>query len=354
MPLKPFRNDDEVSYVNDIRSFLRIENSPRRPAPRAAPISSHTFPVTNLKKQILGIARRITGTTKVEDKIDSLSLQNNLQLMREAIARIENRQLAQNGGPIFAHQEFRGFSQWGEDGIIQGILRSIEVEQQIFVEFGVEDYRESNTRFLLTNNGWRGLVLDGGQQNIDSIRADSIYRHYDLTADCAFLTAENVNEVFKRNKFTGDIGLLSIDIDGNDYWVWKALTVVRPAIVIVEYNHRFGHERAITIPYTSTFSRTSPGNPLVYYGASLRALYLLANRKGYSLVGCNSNGVNAFFVRNDLLSENLPPLSPAEAYVSGRHRETKNQFGEFTSMTDSECWTLLDTLPLVDVDHDYP
>lgn len=124
--------------------------------------------------------------------------------------------------------EFQVFSQRGEDGIIQYIISQIEVTNKIFVEFGVEDYTESNTRFLLINNNWSGLVIDGSKDNIKFIKKDFIYWKYDLTAYHSFITKENINELISKYTDCSDIGLLSIDIDGNDYWIWEAITVIKP------------------------------------------------------------------------------------------------------------------------------
>ena len=123
-----------------------------------------------------------------------------------------------------------------------------------FIEFGVETYRESNTRFLLVKDNWRGLVIDGSETNVASIRALSEYWRHDLTAVASFITRDNINDLFADAGFTGEVGLLSIDIDGNDYWVWEAIDVVSPVIVVVEYNSVFGPEAQVTVPYAADFT----------------------------------------------------------------------------------------------------
>jgi hypothetical protein len=121
--------------------------------------------------------------------------------------------------PCLKDAEFRVSSQFGDDGIIQYLLHHLRMDTDTFIDFGVENYRESNTRFLLENNNWRGLVIDGSQANIDFIRSEDIYWRHDLTAVCSFITAENINQIFEEHGFTGEIGILSIDIDGNDWHV---------------------------------------------------------------------------------------------------------------------------------------
>ena len=126
-----------------------------------------------------------------------------------------------------SESEFSGFSQWGEDGIIDWLIERLPSLPHTFVEFGVGDYREANTRLLLYLRNWRGFVMDGSAEHINNIKNQDIYWRYDLTAKCTFIDCDNVNELIAQASFNGDIGLLSIDVDGNDYWVWQAIKIVR-------------------------------------------------------------------------------------------------------------------------------
>ncbi len=228
--------------------------------------------------------------------------------------------------------EFKVFSQWGDDGIIQYLINEIEIPDsaKTFIEFGVENYKESNTRFLLVNDNWKGLVMDGSKKNIKQIKNDFyIYWGHDLTVNATFITAENINQLIKDEGFTGEIGLLSIDIDGNDYWIWKAINVVNPIIVIVEYNGVFGIDMAITIPYEPSFYRTKAHYSNLYFGASLLSLCDLAKEKGYSFVGCSSSGNNAYFVRKDKIGD-IKILTPKQGYVYSKFRESKDKKGNLT------------------------
>lgn len=226
--------------------------------------------------------------------------------------------------------EFCVFSQWGDDGIIQYLISKIEIPNKIFIEFGVEDYRESNTRFLLINNKWSGLVIDGSRSNIDYIKRDVVSWACDLHAINAFITKENINELIKGflNKgYSSEIGILSIDIDGNDYWIWKEINVINPVIIIIEYNSAYGSDYAWTIPYKSDFYRVDEDKTFQYWGASLKALCHLGNEKGYLFIGCNSNGNNAYFIRKDKLG-NLKSLTVSEGFVDASFREYINENGE--------------------------
>jgi hypothetical protein len=244
--------------------------------------------------------------------------------------------------------EFKVFSQFGDDGIIQYLIHRLTPLSDSFVEFGVENYRESNTRFLLLNNNWRGLVLDGSQRCIDSIRGDEIYWRHTITAGCAWITRDNINDLLKEAGFAGEVGLLSIDIDGNDYWVWEKVDVIDPVIVIVEYNSIFGPELAVTIPYDPKFARHRAHYSGQFWGASLPALTQLANRKGYSLVGCNSAGNNAYFVRNDKIDK-LPVLSAPEAFVDARFRDSRDKKGHLNFRTGPERFREIENLNVYDL-----
>ena len=277
-----------------------------------------------------------------------LNFERRLGAIQEALGRIESRQNSDKDDGGLNDYEFKVYSQWGEDGIIDYLMRKVDIKKNIFVEFGVENYLESNTRYLLVNKNWSGLVIDGDPANVSFIKADPIYWRQNLKADCAFITKENINELLKRNGLTGDIGLLSIDLDGNDYWVWREIEVISPRIVVIEYNYRFGADKAVTIPYDANFVRQKAHYSMIYFGASLKALVNLGKKKGYSFVGCNKNGINAFFVRTDVLGH-LKELTTEEGYVAGNFREARNQDGQLSFINYEEEQSILKGLPLIEV-----
>jgi hypothetical protein len=267
----------------------------------------------------------------------------------EAVGRIEARQSDANMATDIQSHEFKAFSQSGEDGIIDFLTKNMHIAARKFVEFGVEDYQEANTRFLALTQNWSGLVMDANPEHVRTIRRDSIYWRCDLMAITAFVTRENVNTLLAANGISGEIGLLSIDIDGNDYWVWEAIDCIDPAIVVIEYNHRLGRDRAIAVPYDPHFDRAQAHSSRIYYGASLKALVRLGERKAYTFVGCNSFGVNAFFVRNDLMTKRLASPTVEEGYVAGRFREARDAAGRLAYLTAAEELAILRDLPFVDL-----
>jgi hypothetical protein len=146
---------------------------------------------------------------------DSANFLKNQTMLLAGLCSIEQQKIA-----VIDHLydvEFKVFSQWGDDGIIQYLIRNLDIPNKTFVEFGVENYTESNTRFLLINNNWSGLVMDGSSENISYIKNDEIYWQYDLQAKHAFIDVDNVNDLISCAGFSEELGLLHIDIDGNDY-----------------------------------------------------------------------------------------------------------------------------------------
>ncbi len=247
-----------------------------------------------------------------------------------------------------ADAEFQVFSQRGEDGILQYIFSKIEVPCKYFVEFGVEDYTESNSRFLLMNDNWSGLVIDGSASNVRFIKSDFIYWKYDLVAVHSFITRDNINALITAHIPQSDIGLLSVDIDGNDYWVWEAIDVIKPRVVVTEYNSAFGAEQAVSVPYAADFQRSKAHYSGLYFGASLSALTSLANKKGYDLVGVAGAGVNAFFVRRDLAAP-FRKYTAAEAYVQSMNRDSRDEKGKLTFLRHHERLKTMREMPVVDV-----
>jgi len=192
---------------------------------------------------------------------------------------------------------YRCYSQHDEDGIIQEIIRRLDDMPRTFVEFGVGDGLENNT-LLLLKQGWNGLWIDGSQANAAAIRsrfADQIEAKQLVFLE-RMITRENINALIGA-RFAGEIGLLSVDIDGNDYYVWEAIDAVNPQIVVIEYNAKYPPPIKWSIAYNPEHMWDFSD----YMGASLAALTELGTRKKYQLVGCNINGTNAFFVREDLL-----------------------------------------------------
>jgi hypothetical protein len=244
--------------------------------------------------------------------------------------------------------EFKIFSQWGDDGIIQYLLRQLDFPHHTFIEFGVADYLESNTRFLLMHDNWSGFVIDSSPANIQKLQRSYFFWQYDLQARAAFCDRDNINALLQEPGFDPEVGILHIDIDGNDYWVWQAISVISPIVAIVEYNSVFGSDRAITIPYDPDFDRTTAHPSNLYFGASLAALYQLGKAKGYAFIGCNSAGNNAYFVRQDKLGK-LQAVSVQQGYVESKFRESRDRSGNLNYLRAQQRLQAIAGLSVVNV-----
>lgn len=293
-----------------------------------------------LIREMLGISSRLAATSNQIDEAKFLTA-------KVLINQIKSHGIYDNVQEI----EFKVFSQFGDDGIIQYLINNISIENRTFIEFGVENYTEANTRFLLTHNNWKGLVMDCSIENIDYIKTDSLYWKHDLTAVHAFIEKDNINKIIFGNGISGEIGILSIDIDGNDYWVWDSINIIDPTIVIVEYNSVFGSNHAVTIPYASAFNRTKAHYSNLFWGCSLKALCLLANKKGYVFVGSNSSGNNAYFVKKGKLG-NVKPLSVELGYVNSKFRESRNVEGQLSYLSGDERLIAIEDMSVYDVEKD--
>lgn len=189
------------------------------------------------------------------------------------------------------------YSQNGEDGIIEEIFNRIGTTNKYYVEFGIENGRECNTRYLLEEKSWTGLWMDGSADNCASAR--ELSSKFGAKVLNTFITAENIESLLHQENVPSEMDLLSVDIDGNDFWIWKAITSFRPRLFIIEYNASYPPP----IHWIMTYKADHMFDGTRNFGASLTALVELGRAKGYTLIACDKVGVNAFFLRDDLLSD---------------------------------------------------
>ena len=218
------------------------------------------------------------------------------------------------------------YSQNEEDEIILYILKHIGVKTKKFIEIGSESGLECNTTNILKYFNWSGVQIEGNKDLHDKakIQLKKILREKIKNVKLVNLlvTKENINKIIKKN-LKKEVDLLSIDIDGNDFWIWKEIKCINPRLVVIEYNSFFGSRISCTIPYNPKFIWNHK-NKKSYYGASLKALEKLGKKKKYTLVGVDKNGVNAFFVRNDLAKKiNLKLKNSEDVFVDNK-REVRN------------------------------
>jgi hypothetical protein len=274
----------------------------------------------------------------------SSNLESSLLLQAKTIAQHNNSLTSINS---LSDVEFSVFSQWGEDGIISWLTHVIPNIPPFFVEFGVQNYEESNTRYLLLDKNWSGLVLDSDLAFINHIKRQNYYWRHTLSAVASFVTVENITPLLLQHCPSTEIGLLSIDIDGNDYWIWKSLSKIRASIIVIEYNATFGDKYPLSIPYQSNFSRGLAHYSNLYFGSSLTALVQLGNEKGYTFLGTNSNGCNAFFVRNDLFHYLAPSIRHFTSFPS-KFRESRDLKGKLSYLSPPSRLELISDCSVID------
>ena len=231
--------------------------------------------------------------------------------------------------------EFQVYSQNGEDGIIESIFDRIGTTNRVFVEIGLQDGLECNSTWLLLK-GWSGYWLEGNPKSVAAIqdKFSGPIGNRQLKVQQGFITAENVEANLQENGVPIEFDMLSIDIDGNDYWIWKSIEQFKPRVVVIEYNSLFRSNVRWVMKYNPThiYDGTS------YFNSSLKSLELLGESKGYCLVGCDFLGINAFFVRRDLVASHF-----CEPFTSENHYEPiryhllkknghKRNFGDYESI----------------------
>lgn len=229
---------------------------------------------------------------------------------------------------------FRNYSQFEEDGILLYIFAAIGTTNKLFVDIGSADGINSNCANLAINFGWHGLFIDGNEHRINF--GKSYYeKHPDTEAFPpkfvqAFVQQENINQIIEEQGFSGEVDLVSIDLDGNDYWIWDALSIIQPRVVIIETHVEFGLNN-IVVPYDKDYSY--PGKHPDYHGASPVAMAKLAKRKGYRLVGSNLYGFNTIYVKQGVGEDILPEVS-VESVLS--HPRNKERYKLFEPIKDWE------------------
>ena len=267
----------------------------------------------------------------------------NLQAKNLSIKNIKKKRIKD-----LSEVEFQVFSQWGEDGIIDWIVSRISKIPKNFLEIGTQDYRESNTRFLLINKNWDGFLIEADKKDIKKIKSQRIYWKYNLKVRNEFITKENINNVVKKLKVPKKIGLLSLDIDGVDYWVLKELSAISPAIVICEFNSLFGLKNSVTVPYKKEFIRSKEHYSNLFYGASIKAFIDMMKKKNYLFLGTNSAGNNAFFLKKNLWKKITKGIRKKRIFRS-KFRESRDIRGNLTYLDKNKSLELIKNKLIMDL-----
>jgi len=249
--------------------------------------------------------------------------------------------------------EVKVFSQWGEDGIISYLLHRLEIIKPKVLEIGAGDFTECNSRFIVEALHANAYLVDGREDLVTSVSKSGLLWKSSLFAESTFVTVENIAEIWNRaSQALGEVQLVSLDLDGNDYWLLKELPLGSASIVVCEYNPLFGYKHELTVPYSENFDRTQAHHSNLYYGMSLLAAIRLLNDKGFTFVGSNLVGNNAFFVRNDLthkINIPIPNHSNLSIYCDWKIRESRDGFGNLTYLNAPDGLKVIQSCPVVDL-----
>ncbi len=262
--------------------------------------------------------------TKVRDRMSG-----SVQIGQRQLYHYYRDRAQQGTLPPISEAGFRVFSQFEEDGKLLYLFAALGMTHKSFVEIGSDDGVNSNSANLYFNFGWHGVFIDANAKSIDrGKKFFDKYPHpwyYKPHFILSRVNRKNVNSLISGAGYQGEVGLLSIDIDGNDYWIWDAIDSVSPQVVIIETHNEFGLEN-IVVPYDENY--TFPRKHPLYHGASPVAMTKLAQSKGYRLVGANDLGFNFIYLRNDLLTDQVPEVSVESVLQHVSQEEGRKGFEE--------------------------
>lgn len=262
-----------------------------------------------------------------------------------------------NYGKITSLEEvdFKIYSQFGEDGIIDFLLFKLNIIKPKFIEIGVGDYRECNTRYIFEKNICQGMIIDKNQNLKKKVSKVVKLWKGDLTIVEDIVSTHNILQIMEKNNFEKNIDLFSLDIDGNDYWIVNTLPKNFSKIVVLEYNALFGDTLEITTPYDENFDRKNYHYSNLCFGASLRALITLMNKKNFIFLGTNIARNNAFFVNKDEIKKfdfPLPNIQDLKKYTVSYIRESRSTNNNLNYLSHDKMINEIKNCEVIDVSND--
>ena len=248
--------------------------------------------------------------------------------------------------------DYKVFSQNGEDGIIDYLLFSLNIVTPKFIEIGIGNYEESNTRYLFETTNSKGLIIDCMKNlKTEVLRSTKLWRG-DLKIIEDFVDSENINKILEENSFNKEIDLFSLDIDGIDYWVLKKIPNNFSKIIVAEYNSNFGHELEITVPNIKRFNRNKYHYSNLCFGTSLKALINLLQKKNYTFIGTDNSKLNAFFVSNLELNKinlDIPNKNNLQKFTDSNLRESRDKNGNLNYLSGNKKINEIKDCEIIDV-----
>ena len=248
--------------------------------------------------------------------------------------------------------DYKVFSQFGEDGIIDFILKQLKINNPKFVEIGVGDYSESNTRFLFENMGGKGLIIDCLSDLENKVKKSIKLWQGELNILEKFVDSSNILELLKENNFDQNLDFFSLDIDGVDYWILNEMPSDFSKVVVAEYNSNFGHEAEVTVPNIKNFERNKYHYSNLCYGMSLKSLINLMEKKNFYFLGSNKKNHNAFFVSKKFTKEKFFPniiVKDIENYTDTIIRESRDIKGNLNFLSKKDKLKEIENCEVIDV-----
>lgn len=285
--------------------------------------------IKELKRRTKNFVRKVSSFIQKAGKaqIHQVMLNNQYRMMKKILEPSEMPSLKEVG--------FKVYSEFEEDGILLYIFAVIGTTNKRVVEMCAGEGIECMAANLIVNHGWEGLLFDGNKKNVEAgivfFTSHPLTFYHPPIFKHAWITKENVNELIRGNGFIGEIDLLSLDIDGNDYYIMEAIHVVKPRVIICETHNAIPSELALTIPYKSDFKRS--GDLHQYFmGASLLGMQKLLKKKGYRLIGAHREGFNAIFMLNEICKDYFPEVSIESVHDNPYTKMQRQIWGELKDL----------------------
>jgi hypothetical protein len=247
--------------------------------------------------------------------------------------------------------EVKVFSQWGEDGILDFICETLKISKPKVVEIGAGNFNECNSRFLAESRNASVVAIDARTDLVAEVKKMAVFWKTHIFPMCEMVTPININELLAiaRDKMAG-IDILSLDIDGNDYWVLDAANLDKISVLVVEYNSLFGNLAEVSVPRDDLFNRKEKHFSCLYYGASLPAFIYSLSLKGFTFLGSNRACNNAFFVKNEKIKEfSIKIPSNLELFVDFRVRESRDIYGSLSFLSGKDRLQIIEKMPVINV-----
>ena len=251
-----------------------------------------------------------------------------------------------------AEVDYKVFSQNGEDGIIDYLLNSLNVDVPRFLEIGVGNYKESNTRYLFEKTSCKGMIIDNIKDLKQKVSKYVKLWKGDLTIIENTVTSENILEILSSNNFDKNLDIFSLDIDGIDYWVMQQIPENISKIVVAEYNSTFGPNLEVSVPNIKNFDRKKYHYSFLCYGASLKAFVKLMSKKEYIFLGTNIACNNAFFVKKSEIEKiniKIPDINDLEKYTRSNFKESRSVKGQLNYLSGDAKLKEIENCEVIDL-----